>query len=135
MKHKTASLEGALLDAAVAFADGWALINTCGRKFWRRSRPGHESHPALTANVEHYRPSTDWSIGGPIIERERIALIYCVGTWNAATHGFVDIEGGITSERQASDFCRGEASDAPTPLIAAMRAYVAAKMGEEVELP
>jgi len=60
--------------------------------------------------------STDWSEGGAIIERERINL-----------EPFSNING----EQWSAD---GE-WDSPTPLIAAMRCYVASKLGDEVEIP
>jgi len=60
--------------------------------------------------------STDWAQGGPIIERERINL-----------EPFSNING----EQWSAD---GE-WDSPTPLIAAMRCYVASKLGDEVEIP
>lgn len=59
-----------------------------------------------------YTPSTNWAQGGPIIEREGIALI---PNWTAERPGF--------------------SADGDTPLIAAMRCYVASKLGDEVELP
>ena len=69
-----------------------------------------------------WEPSTDWALGGPIIERERIVTSPCSiispGTpWVA--HSAV---GNVTTQ--------GE-----TPLIAAMRCYVASKLGDELELP
>lgn len=59
--------------------------------------------------------STDWSQGGPIIEREGIDLMKVgVKQWRADC---------------------GPARYGPTPLIAAMRCYVASKLGDEVEIP
>jgi hypothetical protein len=68
-----------------------------------------------------YNPSTDWSQGGPIIEREAIQITpdEYKGTWTAYM-----TNGGEPYE------CEG-----PTPLIAAMRCYVASKLGDTVELP
>ncbi len=60
--------------------------------------------------------STDWSQGGPIIEREGITLTHQESRWGAQTDDDV--------------FAYG-----PAPLIAAMRAYVASKLGDEVEIP
>ena len=59
--------------------------------------------------------STDWAQGGPIIEREKIALWLNGDDDWAATDGFKNATGS-------------------TPLIAAMRCYVASKLGEEVEM-
>ena len=74
--------------------------------------------------------STVWSIAGPIIERERISLVYCEpGTtagdvWEAYV-------GDLCPRRLDNDPATGEG---PTPLIAAMRAFVASKLGKEIEL-
>jgi hypothetical protein len=65
--------------------------------------------------------STDWAIGGPIIERERIRLMHTEelgkNPWSAILAGAHYAEFG------------------PTPLIAAMRCYVASKLGDEVDIP
>jgi len=61
--------------------------------------------------------STDWAQGGPIIERERIELSFGGRLWWS-----------LSGNRQTP--CTGE-----TPLIAAMRCYVASVLGDEVELP
>jgi hypothetical protein len=70
--------------------------------------------------------STDWAAGGPIIEREEISISreFSSGRieWAAWTPApFRD---------DAEAFGYGE-----TPLIAAMRCYVASKLGDEVEMP
>ena len=74
--------------------------------------------------VDAYLPSTDWAQGGPIIEREGINLDNYAKNpkWSAWT--------------PAPDRESGEAQAyGPTPLIAAMRCYVASKLGDEVEIP
>jgi hypothetical protein len=60
--------------------------------------------------------STDWAQAGPIIERERICLIDQGGDYWQALWGWKEAFGS-------------------TPLIAAMRCYVASKLGDEVEVP
>ncbi len=62
--------------------------------------------------------STNWSQGGQIIEREGISIIFHEqGHWTASNlHGTVCGEG-------------------PTPLIAAMRCYVASRLGDTAEVP
>lgn len=62
--------------------------------------------------------STNWAQGGPIIERECIDL-YHSGTWSAEMV-------------QGEDVIHTEGS---TPLIAAMRCYVASQLGDEVDIP
>jgi hypothetical protein len=70
--------------------------------------------------IHLYNPSTDWAQGGPIIERE-ISLHYDA----------LRVTGRHSTDqmRYAMDFV------VPTPLIAAMRCYVASQMGDEIELP
>jgi hypothetical protein len=69
---------------------------------------------------EGYTPSTDWAQAGPIIEREGINLVRLESAqWEA----WPDV--GMNDQ-----YCRG-----PTPLIAAMRCYVASKLGDEVDVP
>jgi hypothetical protein len=124
--YKVAELEGALLDAAVAKAEGLPFV--------LEPRPGLTSSvvcalrrdnpefPELNRSL--WAPSTSWLQGGPIIERE---------------HGMVAPE--LMPDRplywvarMGRDLTRWQ-SFGPTPLIAAMRAYVASKLGEKVELP
>ena len=66
-----------------------------------------------------YTPSTDWEQGGPIIEREKISIDF-------------DIEEAPVMAMTPNGKLH---SLGPTPLIAAMRCYVASKLGEEVEIP
>ena len=65
--------------------------------------------------------SMDWAFGGPIIEREKIRLdcAWSDGPWE----GSCKIDG-------VTGWMTG-----PAPLIAAMRCYVASKLGNEVEIP
>lgn len=65
--------------------------------------------------------STSWELAGPIIERERIELNICGSDWRAVSE--------ITSQ---SDTPRHYG---PTPLVAAMRCYVASRLGDTVEVP
>lgn len=65
----------------------------------------------------NHAASIDWAQAGPIIEREHMAIQPSEndGVWLAI---------------QAWTIYEG-----PTPLIAAMRCYVASKLGDDVELP
>ena len=93
---KTSELTSAALDWAVAKAIG-------------------EYKPVPVPNY-----STDWSQGGPIIEREHISAAYAYwGEWEA-----------WDDKTMPPPKYRG-----PTPLIAAMRCYVASKLGETVNIP
>ncbi|MDP9123513.1 MAG: DUF2591 domain-containing protein [Pseudomonadota bacterium] len=103
------------LNIAVALADGHQVRHSA-----IKHAPGiHEQWPG--GNWEWIRqPSTAWEHGGPIIERERIALEFLDGEWCAWAPGPQRADGGDGS---------GE-----TPLVAAMRAYVASRFGETVDL-
>ena len=63
-----------------------------------------------------FKPSTDWADGGPIIDREGIVV------WGDDLHWTAAVPHGVESY--------GE-----TGLIAAMRCFVRAKAGDEVEVP
>ena len=72
----------------------------------------------------HY--STVWSQGGPIIERECIAVDYSDGDATESGEPYWC----------ASVYCsNARPHAAETPLVAAMRCYVASKLGDEVEVP
>lgn len=64
--------------------------------------------------------STKWEFGGQIIEREGIDLQY---------------QGGETDVWAADIFNADSMIYGDTPLVAAMRCYVASKLGDEVEVP
>jgi hypothetical protein len=110
---KTNELTGAALDWAVAKCESVPLVLapfTGARNFVIR---GQNMKPTIVM----YEPSIYWAQGGPIIEREGIAILQCPRGW-AARIGF-----------------GGEYIEGPTPLIAAMRCYVANKLGDDVEIP
>ena len=66
---------------------------------------------------------TDWAHGGPIIERERLEIIPKCDRWDALTSW----DAMMNNQHIPNE--------GPTPLIAAMRCYVASKLGEEVDVP
>jgi hypothetical protein len=70
--------------------------------------------------------STDWAQGGPIIEREEISISREFAAskveWAAWTPA------PIRDDAEAFGY-------GPTPLVAAMRCYVASVLGDEVEVP
>lgn len=112
---KTAELSGAALDWAVAKCEGIELI---GGRYNRLLVDGHMSRGQEM--MAPYKPSTDWSQGGPIIERENM----CVNRDDSSDEW--------EAHRSGDDFGVYWGS---TPLIAAMRCYVASKLGDEVEVP
>ena len=120
MKIKTSKLTGPALDWAVAKCKGWIKGDIATPQFFKKWCKQIRT-PALY-------PSTDWSQGGPLIEREGISLMryevpvsmFMVGyEWRAeVTHSYYPHK-----------------HSGPTPLIAAMRCLVASKLGEEVDVP
>ena len=118
---KTANLTGAALDWAVAKCEGVLKGYCYGESEWIEDCP------------LGYYPSTNWSQGGPIIESEidvlrkrskaeEESLAYPNPNFRFKAEIFADHKGY---------FC----GFGPTPLIAAMRCYVASKLGDEVEIP
>ena len=72
--------------------------------------------------------SRTWTQAGPIIERERIGI----ETWNDGRTG-APIWVATTFENRTMSLLSSQRSKSgATPLIAAMRCYVASKFGEEV---
>ena len=71
-----------------------------------------------------FEPSEYWGDGGPIIEREKIRLNCGDGTWGVA-------EGVWEAAHPRNIYV----SFGPTPLVAAMRCYVASVLGGEVDIP
>ena len=120
-KIKVATLTGALLDYWVVKALGYRLAA------WKGGYRVFDSNGDVSGYIGNVAPrpitlfkmspSTDWSQGGPIIDREEIELVHRNG-----------MDGLTLWAIKGNVIMRGE-----TKLIAAMRAYVASKLGEEVD--
>jgi hypothetical protein len=107
VKLKTSELQGETLDLVVAHCVEWS------KKFPIFT----DGKPMSKSNY-----TTDWALAGPIIEREKLCITASVeGDWTAFC---------VSDEMDMQWICRG-----PTPLVAAMRCYVASKLGDEVEVP
>ena len=118
MKIKVSEASGPVLDWMVAKCEGaeFHCVDGVLCVLWSEE---------FDVRLTDYSPSTNWAQGGPIVEREKIEIRYysqmiVAGTWYRDDIG--------------SDECLHK-SIGPTPLIAAMRCYVASKLGEEVEVP
>ncbi len=110
---KTNELTGAALDWAVAKCEGGTI------------RAEHGVFLNQGDGYDYYTPSTDWAQGGPIIERESM------GIWMYQWNEQGEAEQGWYAEDKDGDHVQ----TGPTPLIAAMRVYVASKLGDDVEVP
>ena len=83
--------------------------------------------PSIRAIVVNYPYDKDWKLTGPIIEREEIGV-----RRNAPCSKGREWEASpsITAKGAGGRWGYG-----PTPLIAAMRCFVASKLGDEIEIP
>jgi hypothetical protein len=86
-----------------------------------------------------YTPSTDWAQGGPIIDREDIAISpapdgLCSAYKSDGTTRWLT-KGGPTPTSGVEVFNWTYKQQGYHPLIAAMRCYVASKLGDEVDVP
>ena len=119
---RTGELTGAALDWAVAKCEyDNRRYNYGSPCFSPTTKRVYETKGLQEIGV-NFAPSEEWKQGGPIIERERISLD-CMGrAWTADNADSV----GVYIEHTESG---------PTPLIAAMRCYVASKLGDTVEVP
>lgn len=110
---KTSELIGPALDWAVCIAEGDELAARCIQ------------YPQYAKNFAKIKPSTDWALAGPIIEREWIAITPWPNEINENTRW-----SATQFDAPNPTVCFG-----PTALIAAMRCYVASKLGDTVDLP
>ena len=130
MKIKTSELIDQTLDLAVSIALGHRPekdFHSHGMTWngWWETATYIDTKPNEYRRVPKY--STDWSKGGPIIERELIRVISPTAkdiNWVAR------IRCGMTGT--VHEWLE---SYGPTPLIAAMRVFVASKLSDEVEIP
>ena len=133
-------LEGAELDLAVAQASkAWGTAHelfptltldpTFSAAEIRNGKCYLIPHNPMRQDPQVFDPSVSWWLGGPIIERERITIVASMNVdmmgpleWHATVRQFEHyIDESLPFE---FDECRGRG---PTPLIAAMRAFVASK--------
>jgi hypothetical protein len=117
-----------LTDAAL----NWAVAKCEGHDVFIKHAPVQVMYtPKGKRSWYIYTPSTNWAQGGPIIVREqfnRIAL---------------NVSGGYTVSKKIAELhddndsfiIRWVHGVGPTSLIAAMRCYVASKLGDEVDIP
>lgn len=111
MLVKTSELTGAALDWVVAKCNEIPNVHIV-------NKPDKICVYGKVAGVDFpYQPSTDWAQGGPIIEREKINLSDWAGAW------YAKIRRNLAS------------AEGSAPLVAAMRCFVASKLGDTVEIP
>jgi hypothetical protein len=129
MRAKVEELSGKSLDWAVARCEGWKWKagTRFGGEYWFELSLGDE-YCTVTKQHNHYCRrrllwelpfSTSWSLGGPILERESISTTNFddYPKWTAR----------YPSNPVSHTGC--------TLLVAAMRAYVYSKLGEDIDVP
>ena len=123
MKTRTSDLTGAALD--------WAVLEAMKPDLEHPERAGITTFgPLFGSGYKYprwggrkYNPSTNWSLGGPIIERENLSVMPAAG------------EGWRSYKTHRVDWAQQCYADGPTPLVAAMRCFVASRLGDEVDIP
>ena len=132
MKTKTSELTDRALD--------WAVVSIeCARPAPFKSIPAildgtvRIVRADIGAHSMPVSPSTDWAQGGPIIERERISISPPLDP--LARQIFKCTMIGFRRSSKGGSVSTINSGYGPTPLIAAMRCYVASKLGDEVAIP
>jgi hypothetical protein len=134
MKIKTSELIGSALDWAVTWAQHPS--GPTGEGWYERGADGKLFDPLNECTVS---ASTIWEQGGPIIEREGINIRALRkpghnmdGKWLAAYDH--NNTGTMVHWVKRTTWHR-HYSVGDTALVAAMRCYVASKLGDEVDVP
>jgi len=128
---KVCDLDGVFLNWAVAKAEGLELV------FDRSLRVDGGLlllHPKeLDCRGERtvlYQPSSNWLQGGQIIDREGIR----VGPDQYTEHAIKAFDNKVKTWKATCYWITPE-GNGPTALIAAMRCYVACRLGDEINVP
>jgi hypothetical protein len=145
-RHKTADLSGPYLDAAVAMAERLGNVSVQLRPFMIDPKGALRAVYVDDDGREQFVPgySTDWGSGGYIIEREHISAYWRDGIfadgqpfgdacWVAGMNMQTELEGFTGEERAIVRL--DNRMPGPAPLIAAMRAFVASRLGDDVDIP
>lgn len=129
MKIKTSDLEGASLDWAVA-KSGQPVYSA--RALIAAINGGHDG---IGNFHEPYTPSSNWEMGGPIIESEGINTFRYNKLDPSERDKWCGHKAVPRPNMEGSTNMVALTLDGPTPLIAAMRCYVASKLGDVVDVP
>ena len=111
---RTNQLIGPALDWAVAKCEGFS---------YERHEQNRTKWASGSYRPQHWQASTNWQQGGPIIERRKIQLLPSI----------TDCEQPWRASNPFNDYVLCQFG--PTPLIAAMRCYVASVIGDTVQIP
>lgn len=125
MKIRVSEASGSVLDYMVARCEGATDLEfdgvTWGFKLGGKLRVLARGW----AESMTFLPSSNWAQGGPIIEREKIAVAYEPSQIYDDAHRWKAMCAMSDNGHEYG----------PTPLIAAMRCFVCSKLGDEVDVP
>ena len=117
MKIRTSELTRAALDWAVAKCEFPTALDA-DIEVWVQPLPCDD------LDDFRFQPSTDWAHGGPIIEKQEIAL----EPMTDSDYG----DGWLATRVEHPAVCM---EFGPTMLVAAMRCYVTSQLGDAIEVP
>lgn len=134
---KTAELVGPALDWAVAGVVGESIVihSPSQRRYDVRggihcSSDGCTIGPrSINGDTEEWSPSTNWSLGGPLLDK------YATMVLSHDHSSEVMIGGFWNPSREAACEKKATSADGSTILIALCRAIVSAKLGDVVQVP
>lgn len=146
MKVKVSSLTGQALDWAVAKCEGVSEL-VFSLYYEPTEATDFDSH-----GKPEFHYSTMWHQAGPIIERESISIIRCDDDYQNFPDKWMAQKGAhsycestehqqhdpmiqLSVENDGSCFSKDGPMYGPTPLVAAMRCFVANTLGERVDVP
>ena len=118
MKIKVSEASGPVLNWMVATCEGYTNLRVGKHGVVLFMDPPRVAYGAIDFSDLNY--SYDWAQGGPIIQREQYNLYY---------------DASQAPDVWQADDELAQVGNGPTPLVAAMRCYVASKLGDEVEVP
>jgi hypothetical protein len=122
MKVSTSELVGAALDWAAAKCKALPVaLHSTGAIYLIDTPWANKSRIKWLAE---FSPTRHWAQGGPIIEREGISIEFDKAGFKDS---WVAYKLGVPYEDNPES--------GPTPLIAAMRCFVASKLGDEIDIP
>lgn len=119
VKIKVSELSGVALDWCVAKCEHSLKKFHYGDPCYNKSTKKVYETQGLQQIGANFAPSTNWAQGGSIIEREGISVML---KNRSPANGWIATYNNPWT-------------NGPTPLIAAMRCYVASKLGDVVEIP
>jgi len=127
VKIKTSELGGSALD--------WAVANAIGDFTPSKHFDDEGNLQRWAEHYSDYRPSIDWGQAGPIIEQYGISFREYFNPTSPSHGTFYARICRESGQMVAWNKKSGRQQTGPTPLIAAMRCFVASTLGDEVDVP